>query len=63
MPVIDLTDVRAVVESDGNVRCLNCIDGDTYWKGFDPQKEIIVTKDDLENPDKLYVCDCCEHKL
>ena len=23
----------------------------------------VVTKDDLENPDKLYVCDCCEQTL
>jgi hypothetical protein len=63
MPVIDLTDVKAVVETDGQVRCVNCIDGEDYWKGFDSQKEILVTQDDLENSDKLYVCDCCEQKL
>ena len=63
MAVIDLTGVRAVVEADGKVRCMNCIDGEDYWKGFDPQKEILVTQDDLENTDKLYICECCEQTL
>jgi hypothetical protein len=63
MAVIALTDVKAVVEADGQVRCVNCIDGEDYWKGLDPKKEILVTQEDLENPDKLYVCDCCEQTL
>jgi hypothetical protein len=61
--VIDLTRVEAVVEVNGKVRCKNCVTGRDYWKGCDPEKEILLTCDDIENHDKLYVCDYCEEEL
>ena len=63
MPVIDLTQVLAVIEGDGSVRCINCIEGQDYWKGERPKEEILVTKDDIENPKTLYICDYCEREL
>lgn len=63
MTVIDLTKVEAVVEADGKVKCKNCVDGSDYWKGCDPVKEILLTEDDVENTEKLYICDYCEEEL
>ncbi len=63
MTIIDLLNIRAIVEADGKVRCMNCIDGDDYRKGCDPKDEILVSRDDLEDPEKLYICDYCEKEL
>lgn len=62
MPVIDLSNVKAVFEADGKIRCINCIDGGSYWKGCDPDNELLITQEDLENPEKLYICDYCEEE-
>ena len=63
MAIIDLANVRAIVEVDGKVRCINCIDGADYWKGCHPKDEILVGREDLEDPDKLYIYDYCEKEL
>ena len=63
MTVIDLTNTRAVIESDGTVKCVNCIEGDDYQKGCHPEKEILVTQDDLRDPNKLIICDYCETEV
>ena len=60
MSVIDLTNERAIVEADGRVRCINCIEGRDYWQGCAPIKEILVSQNDLEDQGKLYICDYCE---
>ena len=60
MSVIDLTNERVVVEADGSTRCMNCIEGQDYWKGSRPSEEIFVSKDDLQDPERLYICDYCE---
>lgn len=62
MVIIDLSTVKAVVEANGKVRCINCIDGKDYWKGCDPNKELLVTQEDLEDPDRLYICDYCDEE-
>jgi hypothetical protein len=63
MTIIDLFNIRAIVEADGKVRCVNCIDGGDYRKGCEPTDEILVGGDDLKDPDKLYVCDFCENEI
>ena len=63
MTTIDLLNIRAIVETDGKVRCVNCIDGCNYRKGCEPTDEILLSKDDLEDPEKLYICDHCEKQL
>ena len=63
MAVIDLTNTRAVIEADGTVRCVNCIAGENYQKGCDSEKEILVTQDDLKDPNKLIICDYCETEV
>ena len=63
MPIIDLTTIRAIVEADGKVRCISCIDGGNYRKGCDPTDETVISKSDIENPDKLYICDYCQEEL
>ena len=63
MPIIDLTNVRAIVEADGKVRCINCIDGENYRLGCEPTEEVLVSDSDIENPDKLFICDYCEKQL
>ena len=60
MTIIDLSNIRAIVEVDGKVRCVNCIDGGDYRKGCEPTDEILVSQDDLEDPEKLYICDYWE---
>lgn len=34
--------------------------GGDYQKGCDPEKEILVTQDDLKKPKNLCICDYCE---
>lgn len=63
MTIIDLFNIRAIVEADGKVRCVNCIDGDDYRKGCEPTDEILVSQNDLEDSEKLYICDYCEKEL
>ena len=63
MPIIDLTKIRAIVEADGKLRCIACIDGENYRKGCDPTDEILLSRSDIENADKLYICDYCEKQL
>ena len=63
MTVIDLTNTHAVIESDGNVKCVNCIEGGDYQKGCDSEKAILVSQDDLKNPNKLIICDYCEKEV
>ena len=63
MTVIDLTNTRAVIESDGTVKCINCIEGHDYQKGCDSKKEILVEQDYLKNPNKLIICDYCEKEV
>lgn len=63
MPIIDLTKIRAIVEADGKVRCIACIDGESYRKGCDPTDEIVLDQNDIENEEKLYICDYCEKEL
>jgi hypothetical protein len=64
MPVIDLENVVGVLESDGKVRCSDCIDQmEEYWeKTFDPGKDQQKIDDDLADA-KLYICDYCNEKL
>ena len=63
MTVIDLTNTRAVIESDGSVRCVNCIEGGNYQKGCDSENQILVTQEDLKDPNKLLICDYCETEV
>ena len=63
MMVIDLTNTRAVIEADGTVKCENCIGGGDYQKGCDSENEILVTQDDLKDPNKLIICDYCETEV
>jgi hypothetical protein len=63
MTVIDLTNTRAVIESDGTVKCVNCMEGGGYQKGCDSENEILVTQDDLRDPNKLIICDYCETEV
>ena len=63
MPIIDLANIRAIVEADGKVRCITCIDGENYRKGCEPTDEILVSQGDIDNADKLYICDYCEKEL
>jgi hypothetical protein len=63
MTVIDLTNTRAVIESDGTVKCLNCIEDGDYQKGCDSENEILVAQDDLKDPNKLIICDYCETEV
>ena len=63
MTIIDLHNIRAIVEADGKVRCVNCINGGDYGKGCKPTDEILVSQNDLEDPEKLYICDYCEKEL
>lgn len=63
MTIIDLFNIRAIVEADGKVRCVNCIDGGDYWKGCEPSNEILVSQNDLEDSEKLYICDYCDKEL
>jgi hypothetical protein len=63
MTIIDLSNIRAIVEADGKVRCMHCINGGNYRKGCEPTDEIMLSQDDLEDPEKLYVCDYCEEEL
>lgn len=62
MTIIDLHNIRAIVEADGKVRCVNCIDGGDYAKGCEPTDEILVSQNDLEDSEKLYICDYCEEE-
>jgi hypothetical protein len=62
MTVIDLTNTCAVIEADGTVKCVNCIEGENYQKG-DSDKEILVIQDDLKDPSKLIICDYCEREV
>jgi hypothetical protein len=63
MTVIDLTNTRAVIESDGSVRCVNCIEGGDYQKGCDSENQILVTQKDLKDPNNLIICDYCETEV
>ena len=63
MTVIDLTNTRAVIEADGTVKCVNCIEGENYQKGCDSENEILVTQDDQKDPNKLIICDYCEAEV
>ena len=63
MTVIDMINTRAIIRPDGKLKCVNCIGGGDYQKGCDPEKEILLTQDDLKNPNKLFVCDYCEKEL
>ena len=63
MTVIDLTNTRAVIESDGTVKCVNCIKGGHYQKGCDSESEILLNQDDLKDPNKLIICDYCETEV
>ena len=65
MPIIDLEGVVGVIESDGNVRCSECIDQiEDYWeKKFDPERDETITETDIENAEKIYICDYCNQRL
>jgi hypothetical protein len=63
MMVIDLTNTRAVIKTDGTVKWLNCIEGENYQKGCDSENEILVTQDDFKDPNKLIICDYCETEV
>ncbi len=63
MTITDLFNILAIVEADGKLRCVNCIDGGDYRKGCEPTDEILVGGEELEDPEKLYVCDCCGKKF
>ena len=63
MAVYDITNARAVVEADGKIRCINCVDNQECWKGLKPRSEILLSKEDLENLEKFYICDYCEKEL
>ena len=63
MAVIDLTNTRAVIKTDGTVKCVNCIEGGNYQKGCDSENEILVTQDDQKDPNKLIICDYCETEV
>ena len=63
MTIIDLTNTCVVVESDGTVKCVNCIDGGDYQKGYAAKKETLVTRDDLKNSNTLIICDYCEKEV
>jgi len=64
MPIIDLDDVVCVIESDGKVRCSECIDEiKDYWEEkFDIDTDKQITSEDLQEP-KIYICDYCNKKL
>jgi hypothetical protein len=63
MAIIDLANIRAIVEADGKVRCISCIDGENYRLGCEPAEEVLISASDIENPDKLFICDYCQNQL
>ncbi|MBA7692912.1 hypothetical protein ES703_101485 [subsurface metagenome] len=65
MGVIDLTEMLGVLEADGNVRCSKCIDQiEDYWtKSFSSKDDEVLTASDIEDGEKIYICDYCNEKL
>ena len=61
MPVCHLEDARGMVESGGKVRCADCVKD--WATDFDREKEELITEDDVERGERLYVCDYCGDKL
>ena len=60
MPVFDLANLRAVVESEKPLRCANCIDGSDYGKGSHPKEEVLISQKNLKNYEQLIICEYCE---
>ena len=64
MPVYDLTEISGVHEWNGTFRCIECIsEDDDYWTNFNPSSEQVITVQETEDPDRLYVCDICNEIL
>jgi hypothetical protein len=64
MAIIDLTKLVAVHESDGSLRCMDCIGSIVdYWRQFDPPNDSQIMENDVQDEEKIYICDFCNEVL
>ena len=60
MATHDLKQIAAIRETDGSIKCANCMDK----KDWDQLEETeVITFDQIENSDEIYYCDYCENTI
>ena len=60
MTEIKVEDVVAAYVNEHQIACHECLEKDEWNK---LKADNILTREDLDNEDKIFFCDCCKKKL